>query len=492
MDDPGLPLKLEPHQLCSNTECAPPRPSAVVLEAMRRARRLSDENARRLGMDRRDFLVSSMGAATALWALAACSSESSRDRSSGDSGSSGSGGTFDVPEEATIDADAALETLGSDQPVVDVQTHLLEYPDGVSGGLGGLFPFGAECGESDADLCFTAERWIEELFERSDTTVAVISALAALGDPDPLSAEVMARAREQAEEICGDGRVYAQGHAWPNVGPLEAALEAMRAEAERYPIVAWKTYTHIGGERGYRLTDDIGEALLTEIESTGPPILCVHKGLVTGAGGALGDAELASPADIGGAAAAHPDLTIVVYHSGAEIEVVEGPYDPRGGGIDRLVASLDDAGIEPGGNVYAELGWTWRSKMGNVDDAAHLLGKLLVAVGEDNVLWGTDSIWAGTPQDQIQAFRTFSISEAFQERYGYPALTDEIKHKILWRNAARLYDLDVPRQPCRPDAAETEGLRRDLGRRRGNRTYGPRTAGAARRWFAADHPWLRR
>ena len=263
MDDPGLPLKLESDQRCSNTECAPGRPSEVVVEALRRARRQCDENARRLGMDRRDFLVSSMGAATALLALAACSSDSG--------GSGGSGGSYEVPEEATVDADAALEALGSDQPVMDVQTHLLEYPAGFEGGIGLLFPYAEECGEANPDDCFTTDRWIEELFERSDTTVAVLSALSALGDPDPLSAEAMAHARDRVDELCGDGRVLVQGHAWPNVGPLEAALEAMRAEAERYPIVAWKTYTHIGGEHGYRLTDDVGEALLTEIESTGPP-----------------------------------------------------------------------------------------------------------------------------------------------------------------------------------------------------------------------------
>jgi hypothetical protein len=38
--------------------------------------------------------------------------------------------------------------------------------------------------------------------------------------------------------------------------------------------------------------------------------------------------------------------------------------------------------------------------------AAHGIGKLLAHLGEDNVLWGTDSIWYGSPQDQIQAFRT--------------------------------------------------------------------------------------
>jgi hypothetical protein len=41
---------------------------------------------------------------------------------------------------------------------------------------------------------------------------------------------------------------------------------------------------------------------------------------------------------------------------------------------------------------------------------AHLLDKLLRYVSEDNVLWGTDSIWYGSPQDQIQAFRRFKIA----------------------------------------------------------------------------------
>jgi uncharacterized protein len=39
-----------------------------------------------------------------------------------------------------------------------------------------------------------------------------------------------------------------------------------------------------------------------------------------------------------------------------------------------------------------------------------VIGKLVKYCGEDNVLWGTDSIWYGSPQDQIQAFRTFQIA----------------------------------------------------------------------------------
>ena len=41
-----------------------------------------------------------------------------------------------------------------------------------------------------------------------------------------------------------------------------------------------------------------------------------------------------------------------------------------------------------------------------------MLGKLLVHVGEDNVLWGTDAVFYGSPQGQIQAFRAFQIIRA--------------------------------------------------------------------------------
>ena len=60
------------------------------------------------------------------------------------------------------------------------------------------------------------------------------------------------------------------------------------------------------------------------------------------------------------------------------------------------------------------------------------------------MLWGTDSLWYGSPQDQIQAFRAFEISPELQERYGYPALTPEVKRKILGGNALALYGVDRP------------------------------------------------
>jgi predicted TIM-barrel fold metal-dependent hydrolase len=430
-------------------------------------------------MSRREFLLSSMGAATTLVALGACSSESSR--SSGERPA----GTFAVPDEATTEEDVATTVLEDGEPVIDVQTHFLEWPDGAEATFGTGFPQ-AQCGEADPSDCFGISHWIDEVFGRSDTTVAVLSAVPVLGEPDPLSADLMARARDQLAEQCGEGRVLVQGHGVPNVGDLGAALAAMEAEAAAHPLVAWKAYTHAGPP--WRLDDadpdaaPVGEAFLAKVEELGVDIVCVHKGL-------SGGDPFASPADIGPAAAAHPDLRFCVYHSGFEAGVTEGPYDPAapGGGVDRLVAGLSDVGIGPGGNVYGELGSTWRTVMASPDEAAHVLGKLLVALGADNVLWGTDSIWYGSPQDQIQAFRAFQISPEMQETHGYPALTVEVKDKILWRNAARLHGIDPAGLPCRPDVAERQQLRRSSPRP--NRTYGPTTAPAARRLFLREHPW---
>lgn len=78
------------------------------------------------------------------------------------------------------------------------------------------------------------------------------------------------------------------------------------------------------------------------------------------------------------------------------------------------------------------------------EEAAHVLGKLLLAVGEGRILWGTDSVWYGPPQPLIDAFRPFTIPERLREAYGYPALTRDVKQKILGGNAAGLYGIEPP------------------------------------------------
>jgi hypothetical protein len=437
---------------------------------------LADEVARRHGIDRRAFLRSSMGAAATLFTLAACSKEEGR----ATSGGSSTTGTFAVPPESTTDPEAAGETLApfDGEVVVDVQTHFLD-PDN---GFGGGFPQSA-CGD---DQCFTIDHWIDLVLGSSDTSVAVLSAVPIISDDSPLSTAKMEEARQLAERLCGEGRVFLQGEAFPQVGVLGDTLDRMTALATEHDIVAWKTYTHVAG--GYSFLGDVGTAFLGRVEElaadgTGPAVVCVHKGFG------------ADPADLGPAAAAHPGITFVAYHSGFEASNTEREFREDGGGVDRFVRTLRDAGVGPGANVYAELGSTWFNVLQDPTEAAHTLGKLLLAVGPDNILWGTDSIWYGSPQDQIQAFRAFEISPEAQEQFGYPALTPEIKRAILGGNAGRLHgiDLEAVQAPCRFSVEEREAAREEaLGRLGGvgEDLLGPTTAVAAAATFRHEHPWF--
>src|SRR5690606_39937550 len=76
---------------------------------------------RRLNMSRRRFLSSITGAAATLFVLAACSKEEAASRGERP------GGTFDVSEDATRDTATALEELGGEEFIFDVQTHYVNY-----------------------------------------------------------------------------------------------------------------------------------------------------------------------------------------------------------------------------------------------------------------------------------------------------------------------------------------------------------------------------
>jgi hypothetical protein len=256
----------------------------------------------------------------------------------------------------------------------------------------------------------------------------------------------------------------------------------MTSLTERYPIAAWKVFTNYpdlyeSSGNAWRLDDGdlslapVGTAFVEHALALGVPVITAHKGL----SGTLGyNSPHSTPVDFGPAARLHPDARFVAYHSGYEADTPEGPYDAATAnvGVNRLITSMLSSGIGPNENVYAELGTTWWSVMSTPDQAAHIVGKLLRHVGEDNVLWGTDSIFYGTPQDQIQTFRTFQISDEFQERFGYPALTDDIKRKILGLNALRLQDVDPKGVPAPLTRDELATLRLE---RSAQTTYGPRT-----------------
>jgi predicted TIM-barrel fold metal-dependent hydrolase len=173
-------------------------------------------------------------------------------------------------------------------------------------------------------------------------------------------------------------------------------------------------------------------------------------------------------------ARAHPDVSFLVYHSGYELDHPEGPYQEGNRGIDALITSLRNAGVAPNSNVFVDLGTTWWQLMRDPTQGAHAWGKLLRFVGEDNALWGTDSIWYGSPQDQIQAFRALEISTELQERYGYPELTPARKAKVLGLNATRVYGVQN-RITTRCRFAPADLARARASTPGGTALYGPRT-----------------
>jgi hypothetical protein len=191
------------------------------------------------------------------------------------------------------------------------------------------------------------------------------------------------------------------------------------------------------------------------------------------------DGEMSTQFRDGQAAKMFPDVTFIIYHSGIESAAQEGAYNPnapRARGIDTLIKSLLDNDVPPNSNVYAELGTTWRQVM-RTSRAAHVLGKLLRYVGEDRVLWGTDSIWYGSPQDQIEVFRAFQISEQLQEQNGYPALTPELKAKIFGLNATVPYGIN-PTQALKrlqKDEIQRRKIEYQNNRQPSLATYGPKT-----------------
>ena len=444
---PPLPINLGP---AASDEYEPLTVSPVVREAARRAWAAAEVHAGRRGISRRVFLRSAAGAALTLFFLDGCTREAARS-----GGEPSPGGGFSVTPEATVDEAAATEAVGGDEFVFDVQSHLLAYDlsQPADGFFGQNFPQ-AGCGDGDPRACFSIERYLEAIFLDSDTTMMVLSALPIVARDHPLSIEVMEQARELADRLCGPGRLLLHGQANPNIGPLDDTLAGMADLASNHRIGAWKLYTHAPGP-GWRLDDEIGNAFLEQAVRVGVPLVCVHKGI-------SGQSAFGSPADIGPAAVAHPDVSFVVYHSGWEPGVVEGPYTTatRDQGVNRLITSVRDAGLGPGDNVYAELGTTWFNLMREPTQAAHVLGKLLAHLGPDNILWGTDSIWYGSPQQQIVAFRAFQISAELQERFGYPALTGAVKRKILGGNAARLYGVQPQQVRCTFSRDELAEIRR--------------------------------
>jgi predicted TIM-barrel fold metal-dependent hydrolase len=463
-----LPIKLDS---TSNGEFEPVPLAPVHDYANALAMDAATTNARRRGQSRRDFLVSLCGCATTLLAmntafLAGCKR----------------GANYAVPPEAALDPAAAEHALAGNEFIFDVQGHFVNPTGAWTRDLPpGAHPLGFVSTEGCAAAnepglaylrCVGADEFIKDIFLDSDTDLTVLSFVPSTRNAEPLTIEEATATAAIVERMQGTHRLYLHGRVNPN---QPGDVEDMERLAKQFRIAGWKTYTQWGPDgRGFFLDDAVGIRMIEEARRLGVRNIAVHKGLPFGPQ----SYEHSTCVDVGRVAKRFPDVNFLIYHSGFVTSNGEGAYDAtRTGGIDALITSLRDHGIGAGGNVYAELGSTWRFLMRDPDMAAHGLGKLLAHLGEDNVLWGTDSIWYGSPQDQIQAFRAFRISDEFRERFGYPQLTPQVRAKIFGRNALKLYP--VPEEVLSKHLAKDAVARQREDYRNapdpGFATHGPKT-----------------
>lgn len=472
------------------------------------ALQMAEDNAKRVGMDRRSFLATSAGLATTLSAINLVS-----------------GCTNEAVSEVTCDLDGARELLDpSGMFLMDVQTHHVDADNeydatwqqtNVAYATAFNNFFTGSCPDDPGPHipCLGRDDFVDLIFRQSDLHVGVLSTFPALtceqaeriGYPtgsgicgDFLPKQAIADTRDLINEAAGSQRLLGHAAVMPNPSShlgaadkdrwVQETLRGMESAVSDFEIRAWKCYTPFGPlpnavikdltqsqilggllsgsiiAEGWWLDGEHGQAMIEQARALGAPLINVHKGVPL----LSFNPEYGSARDVGIVATRYPDVTFLVYHSAlnfnmaSSAQVVEGPYDPEDWGTDddpvginSLIHSIVVNGLSAEGrgtgylsNVIAELGGPGARAISRPVEGTHIFGKLLKYVGENNIVWGTDAIWGGSPQALMEGFMAFQMDEQVAEAHGYPMLTTEIKAKILGLNAARIYGVDVGAKRC--------------------------------------------
>ena len=468
-----------PTQIVSNGEFnpLPQTPDQRRVEA--RIKQLTEALSRRHGMSRRRFLASSAGMAAAFLAM-----------------NEVFGRVFDVSPAEAQQPGVAAERAGAlaGQFIVDVQTHFVR-DDFNQAGLLGLAQYAKQhwnpdlAGEKELAR-FKFENYVKEVFVDSDTKVALLSG-APFDDPtwDLLSNDQIAAARAAINRIASSRRLL--GHAVFTPKKRGWMDEVDRAIAQLKPD-SWKGYT-IGDPlfpskvgSFWRLDDEkLMYPFYEKISKAGIRTVCIHKGLLPQDYEKSWPSvwEYATVSDVGKAAKDWPQLNFVIYH-GALRAFLETPdaalaeFDQTG----RIKWSTDLAEIPAKygvRNVYGEVGTAFaNSAVANPRFAAAFMGTLVRGLGADHVLWGSDSVWYGSPQWQIEALRRLEIPADMQKKHGFAPLGPAdgvIKSAIFGGNAARLYGIHQRAALGTIDDDTIAKLRKEyvaMGGMRSNARYG--------------------
>jgi predicted TIM-barrel fold metal-dependent hydrolase len=455
--------------------------------------RLADENSKRLGMDRRAFMASSMGLATAFRASNLVYGEH-----------------WDVDEAETLEPAATEEKWPKGEFFIfDVQTH---FTNGLALGFRNAeFIRGMGFQLKGGPDAYAFPNFVKEIFFDSETSLVVISGVPGKEvnrGPDGkvlegaartpglagqiLPSWVMSQRKKEINDLAGSQRALCQGNCAPNhywdrgknAPDFPALFEQMEREVKTYKIDSWKWYCHTDPGRsgnGFKLDDErIAYPFYQKSRELGLKVFSVHKGYASQSR-TLG--HLAHPGDVEKTALDNPDLTFIIYHSALKHDPSEpqfkadGFFDPTTGDFAWHDALMKVKERHPEiRNVYPEIGSAFGSlAIQHPVMCQHLIGKNVKHYGVDHVIWGTDCLWWGSPQWVIDAFKRFQISDELCEKFGYQKLTKDDKAHIFGLNAARLYGVDVAakRQALPEDAlARLKQAYLDRGGRSENAAYG--------------------
>jgi uncharacterized protein len=322
--------------------------------------------------------------------------------------------------------------------------------------------------------------FIKEVFLESQITIGLLSNVTAssvtIGSEarrapknvkEALQGEILtagqtAAARDFVNRISGSTRMLAHGLLYVGKGNLEWIQQqtdehqpdswkgyniSNAAKVDNDPNSLMRQWRHDDEEVAYPTFDLIQKNYAKQkAKKPGYNNICVHKGLAPGPP----DPLRGHPGDLPKAARDWPKLNFITYHSCIQpsMFLYDSLQEVKSGklrdGVPDISWTTEYAILAaPYKNIYAEIGTTWASSVITFPTvAAHILGQLMKFMGPDRILFGSDSVWYGSPQWQIDAFWRFRIPEEMRKKYGYPELTPEAKRRILGLNAAKLYGIN--------------------------------------------------
>ena len=471
-----------PTQIVSSDEFFPPPQNKPQRKVEARLKELGTHLARKQGMSRRSFFTTAAGMATAFLAM-----------------NQVYGRLFDVTptEAATPEMADERAALLQDQFIFDGHTHFLRDDTQLTGfvkmrqavGDAGWNPALKGKKQTIEDLKYN--NYYKEIFLDSDTKVALISSAPSDVPRDWfLTNEMMAAARAKVNTAAGSKRLLCHAIFTPGrpgwLDNLDRAL-ALKPDSVKGYTIGDNTHKELA-RYPWRMDDEkVAYLGYEKMQKAGIRNVCVHKGLFPPSLDKVFPSlrPYADVRDVAKAAKDWPQLNFIIYHSGYRNVGGVGGSDAADAwamveknGRNEWVTDLAEIPEKYGvTNVYGDLGQLFAaSTVAQPKLAAYLVGCLIQGLGADHVVWGTDALWTGSPQWQIEGLRRLEMPEDMQKRFGFKPLgpaDGPVKTAIFSANSSRLYDYRAPDRWSKMDrfAALREHYLQS-GSRRTNLRYG--------------------